>query len=196
MTEQNNMNHLNDDIQQRIVERLGERERKLGKIVAWERASRKGHISLYTAVSVAASLLLVVLLNPFASGGGNVYEELGIMQPGFSSYRSSMDGVAEVERLIDDGECYEALDIIENLLKESERNIKNAEKTPMFDDEEWVYEYKSEKLFYSELRWTYIYLLIVLECENSAVKELKRYIADDEFCIHKAEAEKLLRALD
>lgn len=184
-----------ESVQMKIVERLGERDRKIEKMNGMERAARKARISLYTAMSVAASLLLVVALNPFASSGSDVIEELGIMQPAFGNYRASVEGVADVEEFIGAGEYYKALDLVEELLKDSERSIKQAEKEPLFDDEEWVYEYKSEKLFNAELRWTYIYLLVVIECERDAAKELKRYLKDTEFCLHKADAEKLLKAL-
>ena len=195
MAECNN-HSMNDDIQQKIVERLGERKRKLDSIEAWERASRKRRISFYTVVSVAASLLLVLLLNPFAATGVDVYDELGIMQPSFGSYRASVNDIAEVERLIDEGNVYEALDLVEKLLKASEHRIKHSEKNAMPDDEEWIYEQQSEKMLNAELRWNYIYLLIVLECENTAVRELKRYISNEEFCVHRTDAEKLLKALD
>ncbi|MBQ8337468.1 MAG: hypothetical protein IJY44_08060 [Bacteroidaceae bacterium] len=195
MIDNENKTVRDDDAQKRIIERLGERGSKMEKMQRWERASRKSRISLYTAISVAASLLLLVVINPFASRPANAIEELGIMQPAFSVHRGSAEGVAQVEDFIDAGEYYKALDLVEDMLKSSERSIKRAEKVALYDDEEWLYEYKSEKLFNSELRWTYIYLLIVLECESTAVKHLKRYIGDTEFCEHQAEAEKLLKAL-
>ena len=42
---------------------------------------------------------------------------------------------------------------------------------------------------------TYIYALIMVESEKMAVKQLKKYLKDEEYCTHKEEAESMLKAL-
>lgn len=180
----------------RIVERLAERERKLEKIGVWNRNSSRGRYSVYSMIAVAACIALVIVLSPFDAGKGNVMEELGIEHPRFGGFRAASAELVEVERLLDDGKVYEALDMNEGLLKKSDKDIKELENAPMYDDEEWMYEYQSEKLYNGELRWSYIYLLVVVECENTAVKELKKYMKEMEFCTHHDEASRLLKALD
>lgn len=168
-----------------------ERNCRLCLIKAWRKASLKRRYSFIAVVAVVACIALLFLVFP----KGSVIDDLGIEQPGFGNFRAASPEVVKVERLLNDGEVYEALDLAESLLKVSDKSIKDLEKSPLFDDEDWIYEYQAEKIFNSELRWTYIYLLVVLECEKDAVRELKKYMADAEFCTHPEEAEKMLRIL-
>lgn len=186
------------DVDKMIAGRLGERQRKLDRIDEWEKASSRGGkrklYMLYTAISIAACIALVAIVNPFSDSGAQ-RSTLVMERPSFSSFRAALPELVQAEELIDAGEYYKALDIVEEKLKDSDRDIKCAEKTPCYDDEEWVYEYKAEKMLNAELRWTYIYLLVMVDCDRNAVKELKKYLNDDEFCIHREEAESMLDAL-
>lgn len=195
----NKENFTGDGLDSRIVERLGERNRKLESIAAWERKSAKGRYSLYSlysAVAVAACVALAVMVAPFGNGAGNVIDELGIEQPRFGSLRAASVELAEVERLLDEGLLYEALDMNMALLKESDKEVKAMENEPLFDDEEWMYEYQALKMYNAELRWNYIYLLVLVDCERDAVKELKKYMRELEYCTHYNDAVRMLRALD
>lgn len=192
------------DVDKVIVARLGERQRKMERMGAIETAvarKRKRDLSiLYTAISIAACVALVVIVNPFAgSEGQQVTEgyrkELAMARPDFSTFRAALPELNQVEALIDEGKYYEALDLIEVELKESDRKIKYAEKEPCYDDEEWMYEYRAEKLLNDELRWTYIFLLVIVDCDHDAIKELKRYLKDEEFCLHREDAKDMLDAL-
>lgn len=187
-----------NDVDKLIANRLGERQRKLERIGAMEKATERGrkrNLSiLYTAISIAACITLVVIVNPF-TGNGPQHGAFAMEAPDFSTFRAAQPELAQVEALIDAGEYYRALDIVEAKLKESDRNVKHAEKEPLFDDEEWMYEYRAEKLMNAELRWTYIYLLVMVECDRTAVKELKRYLRDEEFCMHREDAKDMLEAL-
>lgn len=192
-----NMRHEGQaNVDKLIIDRLGERQRKVERIGAMEKASargRKRNMSiLYTAISIAACIALVAIVNPFANDNRR---DFAMTRPDFSTFRAALPELVQVEAFIDAGEYYKALDLVEVKLKESDKNIKYAERKPMFDDEEWMYEYKSEKLLNGELRWTYIYLLVMVECDNTAVKELKRYLKDEEFCLHREEAKDMLEAL-
>ena len=185
-----------NDVDKLIVGRLGERQRKMERIGAMEKAAarerRRIQSILYTAISIAACVALVVIVNPFANYNRM---DFAMTRPGFSTFRAALPELVQVEAFIDAGEYYKALDLVEVKLKESDKNIKYAEKEPMLDDEEWMYEYRSEKLLNGELRWTYIYLLLIVDSENTAVKELKRYMKDEEFCLHMEEAKDMLEAL-
>ncbi len=187
-----------NDVDRMIVGRLGERRRKLDKVTGWEKASerggKRGLYMLYTAVSIAACIALLVVVNPF-TGSGSQHSAIAMKKPDFSNFRAALPELVQVEKLIDAGEYYRALDIVEEKLEDSDGNIKYAEKEPLFDDEEWLYEYRAEKLLNAELRWTYIYLLVMVECDHSAIKELKKYLKDEEFCLHREEAMGMLDAL-
>lgn len=129
-------------------------------------------------------------------GGSSVIEDLGILAPRMEAFRAALPEMSAVEQLIDKGEYYKALDIVEENLERSDRAVKELEEQIDGDDEEMEYEYMSGRMLNSELRWTYIYLLVLVECEDTAVKELEKYLADSEFCVHKREAEAMLRALE
>lgn len=195
MQENGNGHLINDDIDARIVSRLGERNYKYERIKEWNNAkSRNRRLAYYyTTFTIAACLALFFVVNPFA--GGNPIEELGIERPRVAVFRSAIPELEDIDKLIDAGKYYEALDMTEPALKKSDNKIKQHEKHVAGYDEELLYEYHAEKMLNAELRWMYIYLLVMTECDRSAVKELKRYLKDDEFCTHKSDAEALLKAL-
>ena len=143
--------------------------------------------------AIAACLALILVINPFS--GSNVMDELGIQKPSTLEFRAAVPELDEVDRLIDSGKYYEALDIAEAELKDSDTRLKELARLDIENDEELQYEYRSEKLLTAELRWAYIYLLVMAECDRTAIKELKRYLKEDEFCTHRKDAENLLRAL-
>lgn len=192
-----NMRHEGQaNVDKLIIDRLGERQRKVERMDVFEKASargRKRNMSiLYTAISIAACIALVAIVNPFANDNRR---DFAMTRPDFSTFRAALPELVQVEAFIDAGEYYKALDLVEVKLKESDKNIKYAEKEPMFDDEEWMYEYKAEKLLNAELRWTYIFLLVMVECDHTAVKQLKRYLKDEEYCLHIEDAKDMLEAL-
>lgn len=192
-----NMRHEGQaNVDKLIIDRLGERQRKVERMDVLEKASargRKRNMSiLYTAISIAACIALVAIVNPFANDNRR---DFAMTRPDFSTFRAALPELVQVEAFIDAGEYYKALDLVEVKLKESDKNIKYAEKEPMFDDEEWMYEYKAEKLLNAELRWTYIFLLVMVECDHTAVKQLKRYLKDEEYCLHREDAKDMLEAL-
>lgn len=191
---ENGSNKKLNGVDERIVSRLGARNEKMERMEAWDRAARRRRRLAYlTVAAVAACLALIVVVNPFSSG--NVMDELGIQRPSTLEFRAAVPELDEVDRLIDNGKYYEALDIAEAELKGSDMRLKELARLDIENDEELQYEYRCEKLLNSELRWAYIYLLVMAECDRTAVKELKRYLRDDEFCTHRKDAENLLRAL-
>ena len=54
---------------------------------------------------------------------------------------------------------------------------------------------EEEQLANSELRWTYIYLLVCTGDRREAIKQLKIYLKQKEFCEHEVEAKRLLKEL-
>ena len=184
-----------DELEQRIIERLGSRQRKIDRMKEWESGRRRNLRPLYVAVSAAACIALaVVLTNPFQESG-NIIEELGIEAPCMSAYRSAVPEFVEIEPLMSAGRYYEAIDVAYAALKRSDKAVKELQKQAAWGDEEWEYELNGERLMNAELRWVYIYLLVISDCDRNAVRELKKYLENDGFCLHKAEAESMLRAL-
>lgn len=184
-----------DEVERLIVDRLGSRQEKIYRIKEWEKGNRRSLRTLYAVISAAACLaIFFVTTDLFKSG--NIIDELGIAAPCMDAYRSAVPELVEIEQLVSSGKYYEALDATYAALRRSDKAVKELQKHPRIGDEEWEYEYQSEKMLNSELRWKYIYLLVLAECDRSAIKELKKYLRDTDFCQHKEEAESMLRALD
>ena len=185
-----------DNLDKRVVERQGESSDKRRNIGCCKNVSAKRCYFLSAVIIAVVCLVVIFFVVPFDSGKGDVLDDLGIEQPEFENYRAASPDVVKVERLLDEGEVYEALELAESLLKTSDKKIKQLEQSPLYDDEEWLYEFQAEKIFNSEMRWVYIYLLVVLECEKDAVRELKRYIADKEYSTNIEEANRMMMMLE
>lgn len=158
------------------------------------KSRRKWLIPTVAAVVALASILLFVF-EPFAKPKENLVDKLGIAAPNMGAYRAAIPELKTIEDQIGQGDYYAAVDIAEDALKKSEKALSQFAKKPHFGDEEWEYEYQSEKLLNSELRWMFIYLLMMVEDDRTAIKEVKKYLKDPDFCIHKGDAESILRAL-
>lgn len=148
---------------------------------------------LYVLLAIAACVGILFAVLPMFQKK-SVIDELGIKRPRVAKFRAAIPELAEVETLMNNDEYYDAIDIVEGLLKESDKSISGYDKEQLNVDEELMYEYQLQKMVTDELRWTYIYLLVVLESERSAIKELKKYLGD-EACVHREEAEDMLDAL-
>ena len=188
--------HAGDDVERLIVDRLAKRQEKLDRIAQWEGAAKHRVRALYAAISAAACIAIVVVTGDFFGGGNgsDVLNELGIQAPAMEVFRSAAPDFKVVENYMADGDYYKALAIAETALKKSDKTVKKFEKEALWGDEEWEYEYMYERLMNSEMRWAYIYLLVLADCERSAVKELKIYLNDGDYCLHRTEAESMLRA--
>ena len=188
--------HACDDVERLVIDRLAKRQEKLDRIAQWESAAKYRVRALYAAISAAACIAIVFVAGDLLGGSGcsGVIDELGIQAPRMEVFRSAAPEFMVVENYMADGEYYKALDVAAAALKKSDKTVKNYEKEPCWGDEEWEYEYKYERLMNSEMRWAYIYLLVVADSEKSAVKELKKYLEDVDYCQHRSEAESMLRA--
>lgn len=186
--------HGCDKIEQRIVDRLGNRQNKIEKMSSWEQAAGNRVRRLYTVLSVAACLAVAFISTNLLQGGSAI-EELGIAAPRMEQFRAAVPELAKVEQLINDGEYYKALDIAGAALEKSNKEVMALEKNSFPGDEEWEYEYAGERLLNSELRWAYIYLLVMVERDDTAVEQLKIYLQDTAYCNHREEAEALLNVL-
>ena len=185
-----------DNLAKRVVEQPDERINKICNTKSCKKISTRRCCFISAVIIAVVCLAVAFFVVPFGSGTDSAVDELGIEQPEFDAYRAASPDVVKVERLLDEGEVYEALDLAESLLKASDKKIKQHEQSPLYDDEEWLYEYQAEKIFNSEMRWVYIYLLVVLECERDAVRELKKYIADKEYSTNLEEANRMLMMLE
>lgn len=186
-----------DELTSRIADRLGQRQQKLEQMAEWERQARPARLkSLYLTVAIAACIAVVFVFSPFKSDVSPL-DELGIESPTLTGYRAATPELAMIEQMISENRFEEALQETERLLKNSDMAVEEFGQTPEIwgDDEEATYEMELLFVQNQELRWAHVYLLIRLNQNKKARKELKRYLDYPDFCEHETEARLLLKKL-
>ena len=182
-----------------ISERLGERQKKLKQMEEWER--KNNHKSrmhrIYILVSIAAGLLVLLVLSPFTSSESSPLDELGITAPTMSEFRAATPELTRINKLIEEENYEDALTLTAKAMSASDMAIYELEGVPEVwgSDEEAAYEDDIERVKNSELRWVYIYLLVKNEDKKTAKKELKKYLKYPQYCEHENEARELLKKL-
>lgn len=187
-----------DGLTARIAYRLGERQQKLERMAAWERHTASGKMRpLFLTVAIAACVAALLLFSPFWRSGTSPIDELGIAAPTLTEYRAASPEMTEIAQLLEKENFDEALQKSEKALRKSDDMIKElyAVAEMWGDDEAVLYDLNLEQTANSELRWTYIYLLVKQGRNRDAKKELKRYLKTPEYCEHEADAKALLEKL-
>lgn len=185
---------VKDELTERITARLAERQRKLERMQEMQRPARRinfigGAIALVAAACIAA----LVVVAPWKNV--SPVDELGIT-PDLTEYRSAAPEIAEIQRLMEKPDYTAALVKAEKALLRSDKELKVMDGVGFeLDDEELEYEEQLDRAMNSELRWTYIYLLVKAERNKDAIKELNIYIKNKEYCEHPVEAKQLLAKL-
>lgn len=186
-----------DELEQRIADRLGKRQEKLEQMESWEKPARTAKIRpLYMVLAAAACIVAVVLMRPLWTTAPSPLDELGIEAPQFSDFRAASPEVKKIEQMMEEGKYEEALVRIRKSLELSDWTLAElAGVADAWDSEEMEYEEEMDRLENSELRWTYIYLLIKTGDTKEARKQLKIYLKDRTHCEHREEAKELLEKL-
>ena len=183
-----------------IVARLGERKRKLERMAEMEhRLARRTTARLYTSIvsAMAAVVLLTLVLVPLWRMQISPLDKTGISQPTFSDYRSGNADIAEITKLMNQQDYKQALTVTKKALHTSDIALKDLYGQDVeLDDEELVYEEELERNNNSELRWTYIYLLVKLDDVKEARRQLHKYLKAKNYCQHQAEAKALLKEIN
>lgn len=180
-----------------IVARLGERKRKLERMAEMEhRMVRRTTTRLYTSIISAVALLILVFV-PLWCMQISPLDQTGISQPTFSDYRSGNADIAEITKLMNQQDYKQALTVTKKALHTSDIALKDLYGQDVgLDDEELVYEEELERNNNSELRWTYIYLLVKLDDVKEARRQLHKYLKAKNYCQHQAEAKALLKEIN
>lgn len=185
---------ISDEIQSLIVQRLGERDRKARRMDEMKVAKNKRLVSR-TLTIVAAVACLVGVMFVLPTTEVSPLEELNI-QLGSIVSRGASPEMTEIKRLIDAKNYNDALTIAKQELAKSDRELSEWNEITLYsDDEEMDYEEHFEYVRNSELRWTYIYLLVQCERNKEAIKHLKIYIKRPFCCENLEEAKSLLKFL-
>lgn len=181
-----------------IIKRLGERQKKIDLMEKWERKDSSKPRTLRTAymvAAIAACILAVWVIYPFQNKNVKMLEELGITYQQ-TEFRAASQDMAEISNLIESQKYDDALIKTKDLLNYSDLVIDEFDDLGFqWNDEELMYSMEEERFENSELRWTYIYLLVCTGKKREAIKQLKIYLKQKEFCGHEIEAKKLLKEL-
>ena len=183
-----------DELTQVIVERLAERQRKIDRMKEMSTPHRR--ISLYggATLAVAACVAVIAVFNLFSNV--SPLDEAGIGKPEMSQLRGTSSSMTKIYGFLDNEEYAAAERLARKTIDGLEANLDlYRELPPEYDSEEEAYEAKHEMVTLSQLRWTYIYLLVKQDKKQIAIKQLKIYIKDKEHAEHYDEAKKLLKVL-
>lgn len=183
-----------DKLDQLIVDRLGERKRKLDCMQKWER-NRPVSIGRKWAMGVAACITIAIVIAPFVVPPSSPLDELGI-EYSTTVFRAALEETEEIDRLIESERYGEALTYVDKLIEENEEHISQIEvPTEEAETDERDYEIEMYRAQISELRWIRIYLLTRMKQYKEAEKELHIYLQDKKHCEHSRDAEQLKEAL-
>jgi hypothetical protein len=189
--------HEADELDRRIIERLGERQAKLDRMAEMERGAKRTNLRpLAVALSVAACLAVVFLISPLWRSSLSPLDELGIAAPSMENYRAAQPELTEIMQLIEAQRYDEALAQAEKALGRSDVKLEELDyASATSGDEAVAYEAAEELVYNSELRWTYIYLLVRAEKNKEARRQLKIYLKDSKDAEHEDEARALLEKI-
>lgn len=183
-----------DELTENIVARLAERRRKMERMREMEQPSHEiRFVGRAVALAAAACAAALVVFAPWHRV--SPLDELGIT-PDMTEYRGTSPEITEIQNLLEKSDYAAALACTEEALRRSESELKELMSAGMEPEDEGLeYEVQLAGAMNSELRWTYIYLLVRAGRNEDAVRELNIYIMDGEYCGHPAEAELLLEKL-
>lgn len=189
-----------DALDRMITERLEERQKKLDRMAEMEHGLRQSNAHIWSiciSVAIAACIAALFIWSPFSTSNVSPWDDLGLEQPALSEYRAASSEISEINTLIESGDNIAALTKVKAALERSDMEVFNlADIVDVWpDDNTMEYEEKLERMHNSELRWTYIYLLVMTGKNKEAKKQLKRYLKATEFCEHEEEARNLLEKL-
>lgn len=176
---------ISDSLDRMFTDRLGERQRKLERMSEMEhRAGKAKTLSLNKRVlgAVAACVIVLIMVAPIMKEEivPLDYCRINVAE---QEYRAAFPDQNEIDVLMAKQDFDNALKKVKHELKKSDTALKEYRAISIEDiAEEWAYEEQEEQIINSELRWTYIYLLLKTGQDNVAKKELKRYMKHKEWC--------------
>ena len=186
-----------DGLCRRIIDRLGLRQEKIDRMAEMERAEHRVRLRpMAVILAIAACLVVAFLISPLWRSTLSPLDELGIEAPSTENYRASTPELTEITQLMEAQRYDEALAQAEKALSHSDVKLDELEfASAVSDDDGLLYEAETERVYNSELRWTYIYLLVRTNKTKEARRQLKLYLKHPQDCEHLDEAKALQKAL-
>lgn len=186
-----------DDLDKKIIERLGARQEKLDRMAEMEQTARRAKLRPMAVVMAIAGLVVVAfLLTPLWRTTVSPLEELGIGAPAMENYRAATPEANEIAQLIEAKDYTKALTLAEKALSASDVKLEELDYAlAAAEDEAMEYEAEAERAYNSELRWTYIYLLVQTGDRKEAKSQIRKYLKSPFSGEHAQEAEALKKIL-
>lgn len=182
-----------------IAERLGERKRKLQRMAEMEKCStveKRPPLRRTIFLSAAAVLLAAMIAYPVYRAQMSPLDRLDIAEPQLTEFRAANADLSELAALVDSKDYRAAADRAKKAMERSDLSVKELDGLGIESgDDEMMYEEELEKTANSELRWTYIYILLRLNNEKEARRQLKIYLKDKRYATHRKEATALLEEI-
>lgn len=183
-----------EDIDNLIIARLGEHNRKTDFIQRNLRTQSFRHFSLrktvYIGMSIAACLVIFAVSTFIFKG--NSLSDISMETPTFNQFRNG--GSNNITSLIEQGEYTKALPIVEFKITETDEeiaHIKSVELSP--EEEDYLLDlYLEEK---EELLWSKIYLLVKLEKKDELKISCREYLSNKNFKSHVGSINKILEKI-
>lgn len=174
-----------DRLDEMIVCRLLERQRKLQRMKEWEDPThRRKWLVVLSSMSVAACLVWAFfVLYPTIQT-----EDVELMaRPELSNYRAACPELVMVETLMDNGDYAGAMDECKRALRHSDtalKELRHSYTRGFIDDEEAEYEIAAESVVNHDVRWIYIYLLLKNGDRAEALKQIDICMKNEQYCDH------------
>lgn len=183
-----------DDLDNLIIDRLAEHQRKLEILNKFQDANKPAHIlsrkKLILVSSIAACIALALFLSPFFSQK-DYLSGVSLTEPSFTEFRGS--GFNEIEALIAKGDYNKALPIVDR-----ELFLLNDEMEGYMSDDTTNKEKEYTLLLFDmerdELLWSRIYLLAKLRKTKDLKLSCRKYLKDNTLQSHRQEVEEILLA--
>lgn len=157
--------------------------------------SVKEHPLYYTLLVVVCIAGCIVLVIQWASPTSPL-DDLNIAPPTMLHREAASPDDDETGDLPGTTDYAQALAQAEAALRQSDMSINElCGIAASWADEDLLDDEEAEMTKNSELRWTYIYLLVRMDRHAEARKQLKRYLKNEQYCEHLDEAKALLHAL-
>lgn len=190
-----------DSLTRLIVDRLGERQRKLDRMAEWAEWSKTRRVRLtYWGTAVAACVAVFLIVFPMERSALSPLDELKLDYNLSENFRSASPETERIESLISERDYAKALRIVQSELYASDKSARETysrwkDAKGESGTEEYEYDYRVSMLHNSELRWLYIWLLVRTEDFHKAVEQLEIYLHHKEFCANPRDAQMLLETI-
>lgn len=184
-----------ENIDNLIIERLGEHQRKVAFISAQlknEQVKRSPFRKTVYAIGVIAACCAILFVVSPLLFKGNSISDMQVETPSFMEYRGS--GYEKIENLINENEYSGALEVVDHELAEIEEELSSFMSTEI-SEEEKIYMTTLCNDKKEELLWCKIYLLMKLGRIHDLKTYCNSYLNNNDFQAHREDVKLILKKI-